>query len=144
MNIEPIASLDEIRALLADCHLPISDISAASSPLFFGIRSGGALLAVVGLQLFQSHALLRSLAVSPAQRGNGLARKLVAFAESFAATQGVESLFLLTSCADAFFAKLGYQPASRQSAPQAIQATPQFSGLCPASASFMTKNVAPG
>lgn len=143
MNIEPLPSIEEVLPLLAECALPVADISALSPIQFFGVRDGAVLVAVVGLELYPPFGLLRSLAVAPTFRGRGLARELVAFAESFAATQGIESLFLLTTTAEGFFLRLGYVPASRGAAPQAIQATSQFSGLCPSSSAFLSKRVAP-
>jgi amino-acid N-acetyltransferase len=144
MNIEPLSSLDEILSLLTDCRLPVADISAASPPLFFGIRVAGVLVAVVGLELFHSIGLLRSLAVSPTFRGRGLAQELLAFAEVCAASHGTHTLFLLTTTAEEFFLKFGYVAASRQDAAQAIQATPQFSGLCPSSAACLSKQLIAG
>lgn len=141
-RIEAIGELDDIVPLLADCGLPVADISAARAPQFFGIRAESGLVAVIGLELFGPVALLRSLAVSPAHRGHGLAQQLVAFAEQFAASRGVDTLFLLTTTASAFFGKLGFAPVARSTAPAAIQATPQFSGLCPASSAFLSKSVA--
>ena len=141
-RIEAIAELDDIVPLLADCGLPVADISAARTPQFFGIRAESSLVAVIGLEVFGAVALLRSLAVSPAHRGHGLAQQLVAFAEQLAASRGVGTLFLLTTTAPAFFDKLGFAPASRSAAPPAIQATQQFSGLCPASSAFLSKSVA--
>lgn len=141
-HIEPLSELDVIVPFLADCGLPVSDISQAQAPQFFGIRSGSVLVAVVGLELFGSVGLLRSLAVSPAYRGRGLAQQLVAFIEQLAASRGVDTLFLLTTTAATFFGKLGFEPVSRSAAPPAICATPQFSGLCPASSAFLGKSVA--
>lgn len=140
-NIEPISELKEVLPLLAECGLPVADISPSKSPHFFGIRSESGLVAVVGLELFGAVALLRSLAVAPAHRGRGLARQLVAYAESVAVSRGVDSLFLLTTTASDFFGKLGFVPASRSAAPPAIQATSQFSVLCPASSAFLRKSV---
>ena len=114
MNIEPPSSLDEILPVLIGCNLPVADISVSSPPQFFGFRVAGSVVAVVGLEHFQSVGLLRSLAVSPSHRGHGLAQELVSFAESFAISSGVESLILLTTTAEALFVKLGYCPASRQ------------------------------
>ena len=88
MNIEPLSSLNEILPVLTGCNLPVADILAASPPQFFGIRVTGVLVAVVGLELFQSAGLLRS----PAFRGRGLAQELVAFAEAFAAAHGALGL----------------------------------------------------
>lgn len=141
-RIEPIYELNDIVPLLADCGLPVADISAARAPQFFGIRTESGLVAVIGLEVFGAVALLRSLAVSPTHRGRGLAQQLLAFAEQLAASRGVWTLFLLTTTASAFFGKLGFVPASRSAAPPAIQATPQFSGLCPASSALLSKSVA--
>jgi len=140
MNIEPISELKEIVPLLAACGLPIADISSSQSPHFFGIRSESGLVGVVGLELYGEVALLRSLAVAPAYRGRGLASQLVAYAESVAASMGVDSMFLLTTTASDFFGKLGFVSASRSAAPPAIQATSQFSSLCPASSAFLQKS----
>jgi amino-acid N-acetyltransferase len=85
--------------------------------------------------------LLRSLAVAPAFRSSGIAHKLVAFVESLAATHDIKELFLLTTTAERFFLGLGYSPAARMAAPPVIQATPQFSNLCPSSSAFLVKNV---
>lgn len=141
MVVEPISEIEEILPLLAECGLPVADISPLNSPHFFGIRSESGLVAVVGLELFGAVALLRSLAVTPTHRHLGLTRKLVTHAEDFAASRGVGSLFLLTTTAAEFFGKLGFAPESRNAAPPAIQATSQFSGLCPASSAFLRKSI---
>lgn len=137
--IEPINTLDEILPLLATCNLPRSDLATSKAPQFFGIRSEMGLTAVVGLERFGNVALLRSLAVAPAHRGLGLAAQLVAHLERVARNQGIDHLYLLTDSAAALFAKLGYLPMARSAAPPAIRATPQFSGLCPASSAFLHK-----
>jgi len=63
----------------------------------------------------------------------------VSFAEGHAAAHGVSDLYLLTTTADAWFRGHGYSPAARDTAPPAIRATSQFSGLCPAAASLLHK-----
>lgn len=141
MPIEKITVTDEILALLSESDLPVSDISAAKQPQFFGVRSEGKLVGVVGLEPMAPFALLRSLAVSHAFRSAGLGRQLVAFAESMAPTLGIKQIFLLTTTAEEFFLSLGYLPASRVSAPAEIQATAQFSSLCPSSSVFLCKHV---
>lgn len=140
LQIEPLPLSLEVVALLSECGLPVADLSPASPAQLFGVRLDGTLAAVVGLELYAPFGLLRSLAVTPACRRRGLARALTAFAESFAAAHGVESLFLLTTDAAEFFLKLGYSPLPREAAPPPIQATSQFSGLCPASSAFLSKD----
>ncbi|NTU54506.1 MAG: GNAT family N-acetyltransferase [Chlorobiaceae bacterium] len=141
MNIELLTSLDEIFPVLTGCELPVADISASSPPQFFGFRVTGSVVAVIGLEQFHSVGLLRSLAVTQSCRGLGFAQELVSYVESFAASHGVESLYLLTTTAEAFFMKQGYRSSSRHEAPLSIQATPQFSALCPSSSAFLFKHV---
>ncbi len=142
MHIEPLHSLlTEVVPVLTSAKLETADIDPAAPPQFFGIRDAGALLAVVGLEVFGTTGLLRSLAVVPSSQGRGLARELVRFVETAAVEQGVNGLFLLTDTAAAFFMKMGYVHTVRAVAPPAIQATPQFSSLCPASSALMCKSL---
>ncbi len=142
--IKPIAKLDQIRSLLDESGLQVSDISHVHCPLFFGIQSDSCLIAVIGLELFGPVGLIRSLAVSKAHRGNRLAHQLVSFAEHYAAERGVDTLFLLTTTASVFFQQLGYEQVARSDVPQAIRTTSQFSSLCPASSDVLSKRIAGG
>ena len=139
--MESIEQLAEVRQLLSACGLPASDISSSGSLLFFGCRIDAELAGVIGLEVYGPVALLRSLAVSPARRNHGMGGSLVAFAETQAVSLGIESLYLLTTNADAYFLKLGYTPVSREAVPLPIKTSAQFSGLCPASASCMRKRL---
>jgi amino-acid N-acetyltransferase len=144
MHIEPVAERDQIVSLLAESGLPVSDISRAHLPLFFGIQSDSCLIAVIGLELFGPVGLIRSLAVSKVCRGQRVGRQLVDFAEYYAAERGVETVFLLTTTAAVFFQQLGYGQVARSDVPQAIRITSQFSSLCPASSVVLSKRVAIG
>lgn len=139
--IQPIHASMQLKQLLAACGLPVSDIASSAPVRFFGVQSDLGLLGAVGLELHAPCALLRSLVVAPTHRGGGLGHSLAVFAEQHAAAQGIESLFLLTTTAAPFFTRLGYAMAERTDAPAAIQATTQFSGLCPASATLMRKQL---
>jgi amino-acid N-acetyltransferase len=139
LPITPIHELDDILPLLRTCDLPLADVAPSPTQQFFALRDDRGLAGVVGLELMQDLALLRSLAVDPAHRGKGLAAQLVAFGEANARAQGVERLFLLTTTAAPYFTRLGYQPADKCTAPPAIQATAQFAGLCPTSSSLLYK-----
>ncbi len=142
--MQPIATaeqLAEARQLLSASDLPVADMDSPQSILLFGRRSDRELVGVVGLELYGPEALLRSLAVSPSYRNRGIGKSLAAFAETQAASHGVQSMFLLTASAESFFSRLGYEVASRDEAPSSIRNTTQFSGLCPSSATFMRKNL---
>lgn len=142
MNIEPLIADEALEGLLDLCLLPSDDIYNTYLQ-FFGIKRAGKLVAVVGLEPYDSIALLRSLAVLPDYRGLGLARRLVNFAEQQASYQGIQSFYLLTTTASNFFRALDYQLAERATTPLCIQQTAQFSSLCPASASLLVKHLPP-
>ena len=143
MNIVAISDHAAIKSLLTACDLPTADITEASSIRFFGILRDEQPIALVGLEFYPPAALLRSLAVAPAWRSLGLGKRLVDFAEAEACNGGISTLYLLTTTAAAFFARLGYSDSSRAAAPAAIAATQQFAGLCPSSSHFMSKQLAP-
>lgn len=139
----PIACDSDLLALLAGCRLPTTDLSDGADRIFLGIADQGAPVAVVGLELCGRDALLRSLAVAQSYRRLGFGRMLVAHAELVARQKRIAALYLLTTTAKDFFIGLGYAEADRQTAPPAIRATSQFSGLCPSSSSFLSKPLVP-
>lgn len=142
MRAEPISLNKEVEALLTDTGLPVSDLQDSRSLYLFGLRLDGRLVGVVGIEVYGAVGLLRSLAVAEAHRSAGHGRALVAHAETWASEQGVKTLYLLTTTAAAFFARLGYEAIPRSEAPAAIAATSQFAGLCPSSSTFMRKVLA--
>lgn len=139
MRAESVSLNSEVEALLTEAGLPVSDLPANRKLHFLGVREGGRLVGVVGIEVFGPAGLLRSLAVAEAHRECGLGQGLVSDAEALAAGLGVNTLYLLTTTAAAFFARLGYEAVSRSEAPAAIAASAQFAHLCPASSSFMRK-----
>jgi amino-acid N-acetyltransferase len=129
----------KVKHLLAESQLPTSDLSPRHLEHFFGCGSVEAPKGVVGLEIYDKVALLRSLAVSADSRGNGCGKALVAQAERYARSQGVTAIYLLTTTAAEFFERLGYKRVDRESAPDAIRQTEEFSALCPSSSAFMVK-----
>jgi len=132
-----------VIGLLRACGLPTDDLRAGLAVRWWGLRSGGHLVGVVGLETHGREALLRSLAVRPEAQGTGTGTTLVAHAEAQARRLGLTRLHLLTTTAEAFFARLGYARTERAAAPEAIARTAQFAGLCPSSAAFMSKELRP-
>lgn len=142
MRAESISLNSEVESLLIEVGLPVSDLTSSPSLNFLGLREGGRLVGVVGIEIYGSVGLLRSLAVTPARRHAGLGLGLVSSAESWAAERGINTLCLLTTTAADFFARLGYEVIPRSEAPAAIAATAQFADLCPVSSTFMRKVLA--
>lgn len=137
--MEQVAYSQEIDALLVACDLPIDDLRDNNNVCFFGLRHESELMGVIGIEVCGDFGLLRSFAISAANRGNGLGQKLVAFSEEWATRSSIKALYLLTTTADTFFERLGYEELSRSEAPRNIAETSQFAGLCPDSSTFMCK-----
>lgn len=130
-----------IVPLLEGAALPTSDLTDDAMKDFFYVGPATTPVAIIGVQLYGVDALLRSLVVSPEHRSHGLGQRLVEHAEQHARRQGATTVYLLTTTAESFFRGRGYVIATRDSAPSAIRSTPEFSGLCPASSSFLAKRL---
>lgn len=139
MNTQLIDLDAEVEALLLEAGLPVSDLSRKPNVSLLGARADGQLLGIVGIEAYGAEGLLRSLVVTPAFRGAGLGLHLVVAAEAWAAARGITALYLLTTAADEFFSRLGYETIAREQAPASIAATVEFRELCPSSSVFMRK-----
>ena len=131
----------EIKQLLTDSDLHHEDIAAAQLKHFILGWDGPKLVALIGLEIKNHSALLRSLAVDADYRNRGIATRLVGKIEDYAKLMEVDSLYLLTMTADAFFEKCGFRRIARDSAPAGIQETTEFQTLCPASAVCMVRHL---
>jgi amino-acid N-acetyltransferase len=145
MIAEPARPSDfpAIVALLLDAALPHDDLTPEHLEHFLVLRDGDAIAGVVGMEVAEDAGLLRSLVVPEHRRGGGLAMRLVDALEQRARASGIRTLYLLTTTAEGFFARRGYAPADRAAVPEAIAATPEFRGICPASAACMAKALVP-
>ena len=141
LKISSRPSMDAALRLLTAAQLPTEDLTAAHCEHFFFAGSPTEPTGLVGLELFGNVALLRSLVVTPDRRGTGEGVALLRHAEDHARAEGVRTLYLLTTTAESFFVKHGYQRAARESAPSAIRATREFAGICPASSAFMMRQI---
>lgn len=135
-----------VRGLLTENDLVHEDLSPEHMAAFVVIPAKGsfsALLAVAGVEIFSDidEGLLRSVAVAPSLRGQGVGKNLVATVEKRAAVLGVHRLWLLTTTAPDFFRELGYADALREHAPGAVQQSGEFKSLCPASAICLCKSI---
>lgn len=139
--IRPRPSLAAAKSLLESAGLPTTDLTEAHCEHFFFWGPPAAPTGLVGLEISGEVALLRSLVVSPEVRSSGMGTALVQYAENHVRALGVGTLYLLTTTAEAFFARLGYALTERGSAPAAIRSTREFAGLCPASSAFMAKSL---
>jgi amino-acid N-acetyltransferase len=133
--------LARIVALLEQARLPGADLTCEGIRDFIVAREAGEIIGVAGLERHGEHGLLRSLAVAPDWRGHGLGVALVEAVEARARRLGVRSLTLLTGTAAPFFAACGYEETARSDAPPTVQASTEFTELCPTSSTCMHKTI---
>lgn len=136
------AELDAIVALLGAAELPVEDLDVAKLDAFVVATEGGACVGVVGLEIHEPNALLRSLAVKRGHRSRGLGARLVHAIETEARARGVTALYLLTTTARTFFERTGYTAHDRARVPSSIAATTEFSSLCSDTADCLWRDLA--
>jgi amino-acid N-acetyltransferase len=134
-------SLSTAVALLQAQGLPVSDITDEHLEDFFYIGSDSSPVGLAGLEIYGTDALLRSLVVGEYARNKGLGSGLIEHVEQYAASRRVRSIYLLTTTAESFFKRLGYERIDRSRAPPSIERTREFASLCPASSAFMVKSL---
>ncbi|HEX2533607.1 MAG TPA: arsenic resistance N-acetyltransferase ArsN2 [Chitinophagaceae bacterium] len=132
----------DIVRLLQQERLPVEDLPEGL-PHFFAAFAGDEVVGAIGLERYADTGLLRSLVVDPAYRNRGIADYLIACLEGEAAALGLSSLYLLTTTAPEYFARKGFLPADRSTAPEALQRSSEFTHTCPQSAVLMKKELQP-
>ena len=123
----------EIKKLLDDHELPVSDLNVEEVKLLVAVKEG-TITGCIGLELYGNDGLLRSLAVKPGCKNQGIAGQLLSNLYQYARSKGIKTLHLLTTTADQYFLKKGFEIGERESAPEQIKKTTEFSSICPSTA----------
>lgn len=132
--------LAAVRRLLERHQLPLEGVDERL-PTMIVARDAAGVVGIAALELYADGALLRSVAVDPARRGQRLGHRLTEAALRMAREHGRETVFLLTTTADRFFATFGFEPISRADVPASVQTSVEFRSACPASAVVMRKRL---
>ncbi len=135
--------LEAIEALARQNGLPTEVVGASFPDAYVVARRGDTVIGVAALEVHGGSALLRTVAVAPAERGRGVGIALVADRMSSARSQGLEAVYLLTTTAAPLFQRFGFVEADRAGVPPALALSPEFAALCPASAVCMRFDVHP-
>lgn len=137
----PAGSFDVLRLALDAANLPSDDIIEPGRR-FYELADEGGPIGFVGIEGEGANRLLRSVVVLPSRKRKGYGGLLVAHAEAVPRQDGAQRLHLLTRTEAAFFSRRGYHHADRSAAPEPIRSTARFTGLCPASAAYLVKDIA--
>jgi len=129
--------LDAVRTLVASSGLPLDGLGAHQPTLVLVARQGGRLVGTAALEGHGPDGLLRSVAVDPAARGQGVGSALTAAALADAGRQGMRAVYLLTDTVPGFFTRHGFDRTGRDGAPDGIAASVEWSEACGESAIAM-------
>jgi len=142
MNIVPASQNNFSTAirLLQSCGLPTADLNPGTQ--LFVLEDGNEVIGTIAVEYDFNSALLRSLSVPEERRKEGIGTRLVGFIEDYVRKQGVQNIYLLTTSADSFFRTKGYNVIGRDSAPDFIKSTSEFTTVCSSTSTLMTKQLA--
>jgi amino-acid N-acetyltransferase len=138
LEIRPAVEQDyeSISALLQDSVLPVQGVSD-NLQHFIVLTENERPIGTVGLELYGSKALLRSMAVDKVRQGNGYGTRLCDEIIDYATERGLTEVYLLTETAESFFATRGFQVIQRDQVDERVQSSAEFSSLCPSTATCM-------
>jgi amino-acid N-acetyltransferase len=132
-----------VKQLLRDSDLPLDGVPDDLADFFVATRGNdSALVGAIGLERYGDVALLRSAAVRAGERGTGVGDALVQRIVAYAREHGIGTLVLLTTTAELWFPRFGFQKIARSAAPQAVHASAEFRGACPDTATTMALELA--
>lgn len=145
------ASADDfpaIEALLHEAELPTAGVRALlqSNAHDFFVATGDSehIEGVAGLEVCGQTALLRSVAVRASARRRGLGHELVRRVVCHAESRGIRALYLLTTTAEHYFPRFGFERIERGAVPKEIADTLEFKSACPDTAAAMVRELASG
>ena len=133
------ATKNEYRAithLLASNQLPTADIHEQNVTLFVGLIDEK-VVATIGVETYGNEVLLRSLCVKDGFKNQKLGEKMLAYLLGFCTHENIQTVYLLTTTAEHYFERHGFETITRDETPQSIQNTREFQSICPSSAIIM-------
>jgi amino-acid N-acetyltransferase len=131
---------NELVALLAESSLPVDGFLDHLATTLVA-RSSAGVIGIAGLELYADGALLRSVCVAAGSKGAGVGRQLVEATMRMAADRAISSLYLLTTTADDYFSRFGFERIERRQVPLSVQSSVEFTSVCPSSATVMRRGL---
>jgi amino-acid N-acetyltransferase len=130
----------EVFELLELNHLPVDGLRDHLATTLVA-RQNERVVGSAALEVYSDGALLRSVSVAPWLQRAGLGRQLTDAAIQLARDTGVPAVYLLTTTAEEYFPRFGFERIERQEVPESVQASVEFTSACPSSAAVMRKSL---
>lgn len=138
IDIARVEEADDVLRLLADNRLPLEGLIDHLATTLVA-KQGGRIVGSAALEIYRDGALLRSVAVSAEMQGHGLGREMTSAALRLAHERNMPAVYLLTTTAEQYFVRFGFEPITRSDVPATVQASVEFTSACPSSATVMRK-----
>ena len=135
-----VTDVADVLHLLEGNGLPVMGVSDHVDTLLVA-HDEGRVIGSAGLELYGDSALLRSVVVDRLARGSGVGQRLTVAALDLARQHGIGDVFLLTTTAEKFFPRFGFERTNREEVPDAVRNSVEFTSACPASAVVMRKHL---
>ena len=141
-DIRPACDSDfsEIAALLKEVGL-LTEGLVQGMPDLYVAEIDGAIIGCAALESDESFGLLRSVGILPAAQRGGIGRQLVDAIHARAGDLGLESVYLLTTTAEEYFPRFGYERVERTEIPKLVTNTAEFSTCSAAGAAILKKKI---
>jgi amino-acid N-acetyltransferase len=138
LNIRPARNeeLERLLELLDELELPRAGVKEHYSNFLVAERQD-CVVGAVGLEIYDKVGLLRSLAVEPGEQGSGIGARLVDSVLSKAKEDQLETVYLLTTAADRYFPRFGFETIKREQVDPRLAASEELRGACPETAVCM-------
>ena len=114
-----------IEHFLGQIGLRCDDILTMNTKYWVAETRDHSMVGCVGLEFGVDAVLLRSVAVSPNFRGDGLGHELVNAAESTAIAMGYKTIFLFSVSSGGYWQKMGFRKIPADELVQALPEIPQ-------------------
>jgi amino-acid N-acetyltransferase len=131
---------EDVLRLVERSHLPLDGLRDHLATTLVA-REHGHIVGSAALEVYPEGALLRSVAVAAEMQGQGLGRELTDAAIRLAKDLKVPAIYLLTTTAERYFPKFGFERIARTDVPATVQTSIEFTSACPSSAVVMRKSL---
>jgi amino-acid N-acetyltransferase len=132
---------DRLLALLADNGLPTEGFAEHLHTAIVA-RHDRQIIGCAALELYADGALLRSVAVAKDWQRQQVGRTLTLTALQLAKDSGASAVYLLTTTAERYFPRFGFERIERGEVPSLVLASVEFTSACPSSAIVMRRRLA--
>lgn len=128
----------DIFRLIEENNLPVAGLEQHLATAIVA-RESDRIVGCAALEVYADGALLRSVAVAPELHRRGAGSQLTAAAIELAKSAGVPAVYLLTTTAEHYFPRFGFERITRGDVPPGVRASVEFTSACPATAVVMRK-----